>query len=325
MRLRIVVGDRVNSSALVSLALVSVVLANVAFGSSGCGGSSSTDDTSRSQGDREQVTDQDAGVDEVSANQTSDRSDADQQTSAADDVPVPAEEIDDTCSRLCAAWEDCPEAGGQDCMSECRESSERAVSVDCRLEMLALYDCVLLTGVCPAQATQCTSETETLDACVDASVTQARGGATSGAASGSSGGSSSGANGGEAEPSEDTGAEAGGDPTPDPSHVPDPAEDFGGQQSTPQAIVDAAEIAQCSEFDVVEFGCGSTGVSFGGPLCTVECHDDDDVVWSALCRDGLCRCQYDGITYCQCSHEGASDEGCNSCCPELTDADLRFD
>src|SRR5690606_36770173 len=84
------------------------------------------------------------------------------------------------------------------------------------------------------------------------------------------------------------------------------------------------ELPQCSEFEVEEFECGSSGNSSGGRQCSVEFSDPDNRTWAALSRDGICRCLYDGITYCQCEHAGMTESGCNSCCPRLSDADFGF-
>jgi hypothetical protein len=302
------------------------------FGS-GCG-SNSDDTTARSQPDQD---DDASEADEGDANEAdddaagSDRTNADEGDSGAGSTAtssVPDDEsIDSLCNELCEAWTECEEAGGAECVDECNGFTASSTETGCYPLVQALYDCILAADECPEQA-GCETEADALARCTNGGDDSSggtslnppsmAGGSGTGSSSVDSGGSGSGGTGTGPSPS------ASDDAPPIDSEDVDPAEHFGGEDSTPEAILAAEDLPQCSEFEVDEFECGGSGYSSGGALCTVDCYDPDDRVWSSLCRDGICRCQYEGITYCQCAHEGMTDNGCNSCCPQLTDADFDF-
>jgi hypothetical protein len=185
-----------------------------------------------------------------------------------------------------------------------------------------MFDCILASDECPEQA-PCDAENDAYERCASSADVSSDVGPPGAPATASDGSAASGSGSSSGAAPNDAG-DAGTDSPAEADVEVDPTESFGGEDMTPDAILEAAELPLCSEFEVEAFSCGSSSLSYGGSQCTVECSDPDDRLWTSLCRDGVCRCLYDGITYCQCPHQGQNDDGCNSCCPELSDADFEL-
>lgn len=307
--------------------LFCTLLLGLVAGTPSCG-SSSEDDTPRARADGDEATDDDAVDDGDDDDGVSDTDDADSDGSSSSSgsngssILPDAEATASLCAELCEAWSGCAEVGGSDCVEECNEFSASSAAAGCYREAVMMFDCILASDQCPEQAA-CDAENEAYERCASSADDSTDVGPPGASATASDGTAASGSGGsGGAAPS--NASDPGSDSPADVDVEVDPTESFGGEDMTPEAILEAAELPQCSEFEVEEFSCGSSSLSSGGSQCTVECYDPDDRPWTSFCRDGVCRCLYDGITYCQCPHVGMTDDGCNSCCPQLTDADFEF-
>ncbi len=85
--------------------------------------------------------------------------------------------------------------------------------------------------------------------------------------------------------------------------------------------VDMASVPSCEDVVVDDYVCTNASYSVSRSNCEVSC-DGDETRWSSFCAEGLCRCQRDGVAYCECTQNDEDPEICGSCCPGLADSAL---
>ncbi len=261
--------------------------------------------------------------------------------------PSPAVDAPPECLDVCRNLESCGDS--EACLSNCA-TLQAVASTDCESAWRDVIACFENTAVCP-ESGGCRNEVLALDSCTGGAlpVNSPTPGTGPGAPAVTSSGSPlpssiTPAATGRAQPSPSSGPDAPSD-APDGGSRPAPSDDgtspdtpggsdpgpdntepdLGafGADAAPPAVVNADQLPMCKDVDVESFQCAGASSSISDVACSLECSDTDGRFWSTLCRGDLCRCAYDGITYCQCEYEGPTADGCGSCCPGLTDSSLQ--
>jgi len=97
---------------------------------------------------------------------------------------------------------------------------------------------------------------------------------------------------------------------------------FGGKDDAPEPVSKADQITSCAGLPPPDFQCESgPGTTYTPKSCTTNCYDADDLRWSATCANRVCRCAFEGVTYCECKFSREEDV-CDPCCPGLSAKDI---